>query len=187
MQQSDATKQWNKNAKVWRERFGANDPNSKYLLNNVILDLVGDVQGAKVLDAGCGEGYMSRKLARLGAKMTGIELSAEMLTFAKADEGVESLGINYYWADIADMPFLHDNSLLNGDIVCHRYQSGWCAHWHVDQRQAKGYRNRLARILHRQQRRTETFFMDWPVYNLRSCKTLSNCLCKICLRIEMQA
>lgn len=123
MQQADATKQCDKNAKIWRERFGANDPNRSYLLNEVILDLVGDMQGTKVLDAGCGDGYMSRKLARLGAKVTGVELSSEMLAFAKRDEGSEPLGIDYYWADIADIPFLHDDSF---DLVLTNVVIGDC-------------------------------------------------------------
>ena len=37
------------------------------LLNPALFQLLPDVKGKRVLDAGCGEGYLSRKLARLGA------------------------------------------------------------------------------------------------------------------------
>ena len=35
-----------------------------------VLHYAGDISGLEVLDAGCGEGYMTRKLVGLGAKLT---------------------------------------------------------------------------------------------------------------------
>jgi 2-polyprenyl-3-methyl-5-hydroxy-6-metoxy-1,4-benzoquinol methylase len=35
----------------------------RHLLNPVMLRLLGDVRGRRVLDAGCGQGYFSRMLA----------------------------------------------------------------------------------------------------------------------------
>ena len=40
-----------------------------------LLALLGDVSGRRVLDAGCGEGYLARILAARGARVTGIDLS----------------------------------------------------------------------------------------------------------------
>jgi ubiquinone/menaquinone biosynthesis C-methylase UbiE len=139
LQQTDATQQWDKNARAWRDQFGGNDPNRKYLLDDVVLESIGEVEDRNVLDAGCGEGYMSRKLARLGAKVIGVDLSAEMLAFAKEDEMNKPLGINYYRADIADMPFLHDDSF---DLVLTNVVIGDCQHY----RRAFG---QFARVLRR--------------------------------------
>lgn len=36
-----------------------------------LLDLLGDLEGRAVLDAGCGQGYLSRMLAARGARVTG--------------------------------------------------------------------------------------------------------------------
>lgn len=41
------------------------------------------LSGLKVLDFGCGNGYYSAKLARLGAKVTGVDTSAELIELAK--------------------------------------------------------------------------------------------------------
>jgi SAM-dependent methyltransferase len=64
------------------------------LLNPALFQLLPDVSAQRVLDAGCGEGYLSRKLARLGARVTGVDYSREMLALAgeRTDPG---LGIRY--------------------------------------------------------------------------------------------
>jgi ubiquinone/menaquinone biosynthesis C-methylase UbiE len=49
----------------------------------VLEELLGDVSGKHILDAGCGGGTYSRKLASLGAIVTGIDGSTEMISIAK--------------------------------------------------------------------------------------------------------
>lgn len=49
-----------------------------------LLDLLGDVAGCRVLDAGCGEGYLARVLAARGAHVTGIDLSPRLIALARA-------------------------------------------------------------------------------------------------------
>jgi len=41
----------------------------RHLLNGVLLRMLGDVNGRRVLDAGCGEGYLSRLLAARGTDL----------------------------------------------------------------------------------------------------------------------
>jgi SAM-dependent methyltransferase len=48
-----------------------------------IDELLGDVSGRRVLDAGCGDGYDARRLAGRGAIVTAIDGSAEMLALAR--------------------------------------------------------------------------------------------------------
>jgi SAM-dependent methyltransferase len=50
------------------------------------LQVVGEVCGLSVLDAGCGEGYLSRILARHGAKVTGIDISPRLVEIARTKE-----------------------------------------------------------------------------------------------------
>jgi SAM-dependent methyltransferase len=80
----------------------------------MILQVLGDVSGRRVLDAGCGEGYLSRKLAKLGAKVTGVELSSKMLSYALEEQDREPLEITYHEASITSLPFLPVHSF---DIV----------------------------------------------------------------------
>lgn len=48
-----------------------------------LLDLLGDITGHTVLDAGCGEGYLTRALAARGAQVTGIDLSPRLIALAR--------------------------------------------------------------------------------------------------------
>lgn len=54
-----------------------------------LLAQLGDVTGQDVLDAGCGEGYLSRILAARGARVTGVDLSPRLVELAgqKASPG----------------------------------------------------------------------------------------------------
>ncbi len=49
-----------------------------------LLAEVGDVAGLRALDAGCGEGYLSRILAARGARVTGADVAENLLTLAHA-------------------------------------------------------------------------------------------------------
>jgi SAM-dependent methyltransferase len=51
-----------------------------------LLDLLGDLDGQAVLDACCGQGYYSRKLAARGARVTGIDLSPRLIAKARAHD-----------------------------------------------------------------------------------------------------
>jgi SAM-dependent methyltransferase len=49
-----------------------------------MLDLLGDVAGAAVLDAGCGTGALAAELTHRGATVTGRDLSPRMVALARA-------------------------------------------------------------------------------------------------------
>ncbi|QBD76246.1 class I SAM-dependent methyltransferase [Ktedonosporobacter rubrisoli] len=63
------------------------------------LQVVGDVSGLTVLDAGCGEGYLSRILAQRGAHVTGIDVAPRLIELARTKEAVGQ--INYQQADLS--------------------------------------------------------------------------------------
>jgi len=60
-----------------------------------LLDLLGDVAGARVLDVACGSGRVSRELARRGARVTGVDIADGLLERARAAEAAQALGIDY--------------------------------------------------------------------------------------------
>jgi SAM-dependent methyltransferase len=65
-----------------REQHGPNDDPFGMLRH--LLELLGDVTDLDVLDAGCGEGYLSRILAGRGARVTGVDLSPRLVELSQA-------------------------------------------------------------------------------------------------------
>ena len=82
-----------------------------------LLELLPDVQGLRLLDLGCGQGRLSRELARRGAGVTGVDISTALLAKARAAEETEPLGIDYVEADATS------GGALSGErfdvVVCH--------------------------------------------------------------------
>ncbi len=100
----EAADLWDKNAAVWADHVGKGWDVYRLLLNNPnMFRLIGEVKGKRVLDAGCGEGYNTRILARQGALMTGIDISKEMIGYARASEASEPLGIRYEITSYTDL------------------------------------------------------------------------------------
>jgi 2-polyprenyl-3-methyl-5-hydroxy-6-metoxy-1,4-benzoquinol methylase len=81
---------------VWREQAAPDTDPFGLLLP--LLDLLGDITGRRVLDAGCGEGYLARVLAAREAHVTGIDLSPRLIELAHAKNPG---GIDYRVADLS--------------------------------------------------------------------------------------
>ena len=71
-----------------------NEISNRYLVNRplavsdytelpTVVALSGNVRGKRVLDAGCGPGRHSKKLIAKGARLTGIDISSEMINIAR--------------------------------------------------------------------------------------------------------
>ena len=73
----------------------------QYLLNPTIFSLLGEVRGKRLLDAGCGQGYLCRLLARKGASVTGVEPAEALIRYALRREERDQLGIEYVQADLS--------------------------------------------------------------------------------------
>ena len=97
---SKAIRRWDLHARtLWAEiDFEDGDKHRIILINPTLFQLLPDMRGKRVLDAGCGEGYLCRKLARLGAAVTGVDFSREMLSLAEERTDLK-LGIRYLHAD----------------------------------------------------------------------------------------
>ena len=68
-----------------------------------ILELVGEVRGKKVLDAGCGGGFYSLCLSKKGAKVLGIDASEEMIKIAKRKASRNMLDAEFMVGDVSDL------------------------------------------------------------------------------------
>ena len=113
----DVIRGWSSASQEVVANFGEEgDVTRRYLLNPAISALAGDVAGKRVLDAGCGQGCLSRLLANKGAIVTGVEPSDPWYTYAVEREHAEPLGIRYVQADLATWgtrPHAFDSVIAN--------------------------------------------------------------------------
>lgn len=75
------------------------------LERQLILELVGDVKGRRVLDVGCGDGEFAVELKKRGAIVIGIDASAEMIDAAKSRSKLQSADIDFQVAMVEHLPF----------------------------------------------------------------------------------
>jgi SAM-dependent methyltransferase len=90
-------------------------------LGGAALDLLDPQRGERILDVGCGEGTLTKKIIERGATVLGIDNSPEMVAAARAN-GVDALLL-----DAADMQFFaeFDAAFSNATL-----------HWVLDKEQA---------------------------------------------------
>lgn len=74
------------------------DRSREVLLNPVLLEFLGSVQNKRILDAGCGEGYLSRILAGKGAEVVAVDYSQKMLEIARK-RTPDGYNITYYYGN----------------------------------------------------------------------------------------
>lgn len=70
-----------------------------------LFDLLKIKEGMKVLDVGCGTGIFSIKLAKLGCRVTGIDISGGMLEIARKKAVSENLDIEFLKMDACKLEF----------------------------------------------------------------------------------
>jgi ubiquinone/menaquinone biosynthesis C-methylase UbiE len=87
------------------------------LVDPVLTEMVGGVAALEVLSLACGQGQDARLLARLGATVVGVDLSEEMLRYARRHEANHRLGIEYVHGDAQDLATFADGSF--DGVVCH--------------------------------------------------------------------
>ncbi len=76
---------WNRVADDWDTQVGDEGDSNRFLNSDPVLwEFAGEVKDLTVLDAGCGTGYLSRKLHERGAKVIGTDFSRRMIQVAQS-------------------------------------------------------------------------------------------------------
>lgn len=86
------------------------------------LELLNPRQGMRVLDAGCGAGFVTRMIARSGAETYGCDVEPTMLVSAQNSESAEPLNIQYSEADITKhLPYVgsHLDAVFTTGVLIH--------------------------------------------------------------------
>jgi ubiquinone/menaquinone biosynthesis C-methylase UbiE len=98
---------WNRNAELWAQEVrGGFDLYWELYTLPAFLSFMPSIVDKKVIDLGCGEGSNTRRFAKSGGLMTGIDLSAEMIKRARQEENKEPLGIVYEVGSFSELsPF----------------------------------------------------------------------------------
>ena len=107
--------QWEANAEAFTDLIaGSGTPHHRQILNPCIEQLLGDVRGKKLLDAGCGEGYLSRYYARRGASVTAVDLSERLIDTSRSLTEREGIVVKYRVGDVCHLDSIPDGEF---DIV----------------------------------------------------------------------
>ncbi len=106
-----STSDWDQMVDWWDEKLGdEGDLWHRTLIDPPVIELAGDVQGLRVLDLACGNGYLSRRFARQGAIVTGIDASALLIERARERARQANLDIAHYAGDAAHLDMLQDDT-----------------------------------------------------------------------------
>ncbi|TAX35196.1 class I SAM-dependent methyltransferase [Rhizobium leguminosarum] len=101
MNANDVAAHWESNAETWTVYSRAGYDKYRDALNTpAFLDMLPAVANLAGLDLGCGEG-----VARLGARMTGLDIAPTFIRYARESEAEAPLGIDYVLGDGQSIDF----------------------------------------------------------------------------------
>src|SRR5438874_3443337 len=82
-----------------------------------LVEYAGVRLGARVLDVACGTGVVSVTAARVGARVTGLDLTPELIAVARDNARIAGIDADFHEGDVEDLPFEPDTF----DIVVSQY------------------------------------------------------------------
>lgn len=60
------------------------DQSQQLIINPIVQELLGDLQGKVVLDAGCGNGYWTRRISETAQRVVGVDFTEELIERARS-------------------------------------------------------------------------------------------------------
>lgn len=125
MQQERAIRaSWDDNAAAWTDavragRIASRTQTTNAAIISAIRDAGGDTAGARVLDVGCGEGWLCRAVAGLGMVAVGLDGSAALVAEARQAGGGEYHVLTYdeFAADPSRAGGVFDTVVFNYSLI----------------------------------------------------------------------
>ncbi len=102
----DIISSWEENATRWISVIENSKIDSRKFTDQAIVDTVSSAGVHKVLDVGCGEGWLCRHLSENGIEMTGIDANKQLLEYARA-KGISDFFQLTFEEIIAGVPLPH--------------------------------------------------------------------------------
>lgn len=75
------------------------------LEERLLIDRIGPVRGLRILDVGSGDGVLATRLAQDGARVTGLDASADMIAAARRRAEAAGVEIDLVEGDAGGLPF----------------------------------------------------------------------------------
>jgi ubiquinone/menaquinone biosynthesis C-methylase UbiE len=104
----------------WYDSHLANDTYHEKVIMPRLFRMLGEIERKDILDLACGQGHVSRVLMKGGARVTGVDISSELITLAKAENDREKFkdgklqSITYFASPSHKLEMLKDESV---DII----------------------------------------------------------------------
>jgi len=86
-----------------------------YTLYRPIIQMLGNLEGKRVLDIGCGSGYLSYELFKQGANVVGIDISDKWIEFCK-EKYPTNEKLNFFLADGKDLKMFENENF--DAVIC---------------------------------------------------------------------
>jgi len=115
-------KEWETNADFWIKIVEEGlDPFRLKVTNRAVLSYFkkNPKKNCKVLELGCGEGYLAREIAKRGYKVSGLDFCSSLIGKAKEVEKKKPLKIKYFCRSAANLSIFPKNSF--DFIVSHHF------------------------------------------------------------------
>lgn len=85
-----------------------------------VLEMLGELNGRRVLDLACGAGFYTRLIRQRGASyVLGVDLSKTMIEVARVEEALSPLGVEYRTANVVEMPKFGDFDIVTAVWLLH--------------------------------------------------------------------
>jgi 2-polyprenyl-3-methyl-5-hydroxy-6-metoxy-1,4-benzoquinol methylase len=132
---------WDENADYWDQRMGEGNDFVEKLIWPAVERLMALQPGEHVLDAACGNGLTSRRLAAKGATVLGFDFSSRMIEHARRRSTAAGSRIEYRVVDATD------EALLAGLGDAHSFDAALCNMALFDMAEVQPLLNAVAQLL----------------------------------------
>jgi ubiquinone/menaquinone biosynthesis C-methylase UbiE len=101
----------------WYDSHLALDTYHEKVIMPNLFRMMGEIERKDILDLACGQGHISRVMMKKGgARVTGADISAELITFAKIKNDEEKVNVSYFATPSHKLDMLKDES--RDMIIC---------------------------------------------------------------------